>query len=138
MNDRMRRLLYRSFDTSLTRRERATLDEALRTDPELRTERDSITSLRTAAPAVAAQSFGPFFAERVMARVAAEAADESAGYASLFAVFRPIALGAGILTAALSPLAVPALVEAVSAQPSLSSIAQQTYSVEVEDVLCLE
>jgi hypothetical protein len=138
MDTKIRELLYRSFDTQLAPRQSARLEAALRADQSLREERDRIAALRASAATTAADGFGPFFSERVMAHVTAQASSEASELPSaLVASFKPIAIAVGIAVAALSPFAVPVLVESVTAtEPTLTTMAQQTYAVELEDVLC--
>jgi anti-sigma factor RsiW len=70
MNKKVIDLLYRSFDGTLTPREKEELNEALAKSQELREEKERITAMRSAISDSAAISFRPFFAERVMSRIA--------------------------------------------------------------------
>ncbi|MCJ7509069.1 MAG: hypothetical protein MUO85_10155 [candidate division Zixibacteria bacterium] len=69
MNKKILKLLYRSFDSQLTKQEQRQLDEALANSQTLREERERILSLRNDISSLAAGSFKPFFAERVMRRI---------------------------------------------------------------------
>jgi len=69
MNEHIRELLYRSFDTELSEDEQALLDRALSGSPELRAERDQVGSMREAVNRTAAESFPLGFAGRVLQRL---------------------------------------------------------------------
>lgn len=94
MNKKILKLLYRSFDGDLDEQERNELEEALKKSEELRREKEKILAQRQAITESAAQSFKPFFAERVMSRI--DALNKKAGmepfYETLRAVFRPFAI----------------------------------------------
>lgn len=103
MNEKILKLLYRSFDDNLDDKERDELEEALKISEELRREREKILAQRKAISESAAQSFEPFFAERVMARI--DALSEKSGvetfYEILRAVFRPFAIAGAVALVAL-------------------------------------
>jgi anti-sigma factor RsiW len=102
MEERILELLYRSFDGELSREERAELDSALADSPELRRERDELVAVRGAVKSSAADSFAPFFAERVMRGVREEREGEGEGarfLESLQCAFRRVALVAAVLVA---------------------------------------
>jgi hypothetical protein len=69
MNKKILKLLYRSFDSQLTRQEQQQLDEALANSRALREERERIISLRNDISSLTVNSFKPFFAERVMQQI---------------------------------------------------------------------
>lgn len=103
MNEKILKLLYRSFDDDLDDKERNELEKALKKSYELRREREKILAQRKAISESATQSFKPFFAERVMARI--DALSEKTGtetfYETFRAVFRPFAIAGAIAMAAL-------------------------------------
>lgn len=102
MEERILELLYRSFDGELSPDERAELESALAGSPELRREQDELLATRRAVKASAAESFGPFFAERVMRSIREEREEEAEGarfLESLQYVFRRVALVAAALVA---------------------------------------
>jgi anti-sigma factor RsiW len=70
MNERILELLYRSFDGELTAGEGRELREALAVSEALRHEKDRIEAMRKMVSASGRGTFKPFFAERVMRRVA--------------------------------------------------------------------
>jgi anti-sigma factor RsiW len=70
MNEKILELLYRSFDGDLSAREEQALREGLESSEELRRERRRIEAMRGMVSAAGADTFGPYFAERVMTRVA--------------------------------------------------------------------
>lgn len=102
MDKRILELLYRSLDGDLTRDERTTLEAALADSPELRKEREELLALRGHLKAGAAESFGPFFAERVMGAIRS-AREEDIGGArfmeSLRYAFARVALVAAAVAA---------------------------------------
>ena len=69
MEKRVLKLLYRSLDSGLKRKEQERLDKALAESKELRKRRADILSLRQALAQGAARSFQPQFDERVMSRI---------------------------------------------------------------------
>lgn len=93
-------LLYRSLDEDLPPSDRKALEEALAASEELRRERERLLAVRAAVSRNTADSFKPFFAERVMRRLAetrqgAKAAQFWQGWVP---VFRRVAL-AGVVAA---------------------------------------
>jgi len=136
MDTNARELLYRSFDAALNDAEKARLDAALASSSELRSERDLIAALRRAAPHTAAPGFGPWFAQRVMAHVAA-AQRESTLVSGLLTAFKPVAIAAAVALAILAPFAGGGLLESLSGrEPSLTAAAQSAYALAMEDELC--
>jgi len=102
MEERILELLYRSFDGELDPDEKAELDSALAASPELRRERDELLAMRGAVKSSAAESFGPFFAERVVRRITEERQREGGGagfFESLQYAFRRVALVAAAVAA---------------------------------------
>ncbi|UCC38968.1 MAG: hypothetical protein JSV96_14325 [Candidatus Aminicenantes bacterium] len=102
-NERILKLLYRSFDDDLDEKERNELEEALINSEQLRQEKEKILAQRKAISESAAQSFKPFFAERVMARIDAlsEKTETETFYETLRAVFKPFAIAGAVAMAAL-------------------------------------
>ena len=70
MNKKALELLCKSFDSELSREEKRQLEEALADSSELRQEQERIAAMRESISTGAARSFRPFFAERVMNRIA--------------------------------------------------------------------
>jgi hypothetical protein len=69
MNDQFsehEELLLRSWDAPVSARERETLAEAMQNDPAMRQQSEQYQRIRTLLLRVEADSFGPFFAERIM------------------------------------------------------------------------
>lgn len=89
-------LLHRSFDCSLDEKEQEKLAEALMNSQALREEKRQIEMQRQAVSASGSDlSFKPFFAERVMNRLAAGEKKEQYGeifFDALFALFKRVAL----------------------------------------------
>jgi anti-sigma factor RsiW len=69
MNERMLELLLRSFDEELSAEEGKELREALAASEALRHEKSRIEKMRKMVSESGADTFRPFFAERVMRRV---------------------------------------------------------------------
>ncbi len=65
------KLLYRSFDTELSKKKILRLEKALNELKDLRVEKGLIQSRRQAVVDSAKRAFRPYFADRVMAHVAA-------------------------------------------------------------------
>ena len=94
--EKILKLLYRSFDDILDEEEQQELAEALRNSRELEEERGQIEMQRNAiSQSGSGLSFKPFFAERVMKRISGE--DKKENYAeiffeSLFTLFKRVAV----------------------------------------------
>ncbi|MEA2006135.1 MAG: hypothetical protein U9O50_07770 [Acidobacteriota bacterium] len=98
INNKILKLLYRSFDSDLNEKEKRRLEEVLETSKGLRQEKEQILAQRKAISESAATSFKPFFAERVISRI--DSIKEENGlvdfYESLKAIFRRFAI-AGVV-----------------------------------------
>lgn len=69
MNDQFsehEELLLRSWDGSVSARERQTLAEVMQNNPAMRQQSDQYQKIRTMLLRTEPDSFGPFFAERIM------------------------------------------------------------------------
>jgi len=99
MDNNLRDLLYRSFDSDLDQEEKKRLEEALARSKEFREEKEMIASLREKIQGSKTTSFNPLFADRVMTNIhSSENTDESEKFFdSLFVFFRPIAIAATVL-----------------------------------------
>jgi hypothetical protein len=101
MDKKILKLLYRSFDDELNETETQRLEEALRQSDELRRVKDRILTQRHAIAESPKPSFKPFFAERVMSRIASLSTKKNgleAFYETLLVMFRRLSLvGAAIL-----------------------------------------
>jgi len=101
MDKKILKLLYRSFDEELNKKENRQLEAAMKQSEELRLERDRILAQRQALAESPKSSFKPFFAERVMSQI--ESLGEKKNgletfYETLLVMFRRFALaGAAIL-----------------------------------------
>jgi hypothetical protein len=69
MKERILELLYRSFEENLTAQEDQELREALEESEALRDEKTWIEAMRKIVSSSGTDSFKPFFAQRVMARL---------------------------------------------------------------------
>lgn len=94
--EKILRLLYRSFDDNLDETEQQKLAEALRNSGELREEKRQIEMQRNAIlQSGSGLSFKPFFAERVMNRISGEEKKENYAeifFEALFSLFKRVAL----------------------------------------------
>ena len=99
MDEKIKTLLYRSFDTELSPEEEEQLSLALRQSEELRIEKERIAALRDNIISGKSQSFEPFFADRVMGKLYDIENKKEAEFFFewLFALFRPVAIAATIL-----------------------------------------
>ncbi len=107
MNKEMIDMLYRSLDSDLSVQEREQLDRALAESAELRAEQKQLLAMRGSIKTGTAESFGPFFAERVMNKVKAETGDEIGlheMFESLTTVFRRVAVVGAVAVIALVAL----------------------------------
>lgn len=102
-DEKILELLYRSFDDDLSEKEQSILEDSLKDSEELRQERTKIISQRQAVSESAAQSFKPYFAERVMQRI--DSLSEKNGlekfYETLKAMFRRFAIAGAVILIAL-------------------------------------
>ncbi|MGD2091568.1 MAG: hypothetical protein PVH61_35675 [Candidatus Aminicenantes bacterium] len=102
-NKKMLKLLYRSFDDRLQEKEQKKLTQALENSPELQQEKKQIEAQRLAVANTAAQSFKPFFVERMMEQVNAlggktNGLDLQLFYESLVSVFRRFAVVGAVIS----------------------------------------
>jgi len=96
MNKKLRKLLYRSFDSPLNRRERERLEKALGQSKELVEESRQIGLLRRQMALSKTAEFKPFFAGRVAARLAAMHRQQELFYTTLFHTFRRVVAFAAV------------------------------------------
>ncbi len=97
MDKRIRKLLYRSFDGSLTPEEQRRLEESLAKSKSLREEKQRIETIRRSVASSTSHTFEPFFAERVMRRIEQKKSQQEPFFDALLAVFRPVVVGAVVL-----------------------------------------
>ncbi len=91
MTNRGMRLVLRSLDSDLGKRDRERLEKALAGSEELRRSRDRFLALRRAAADGAVRSFRPLFAERVVGRLQEDS--KSSGARRAVWGFRRLVLG---------------------------------------------
>lgn len=100
-NKKIRKLLYRSFDSGLKENEKELLEKAMENSEQFREEKEKIIRLRQAVADSTVKSFKPFFAERVMNRIiSAENKKEDSlegFYRSLKPVFRRLAIVGSVI-----------------------------------------
>lgn len=100
MSEKILTLLYRSFDEKLTPAEQKQLEKALQSSHELQQEKEHLASMRKLVTATSQQTFKPFFADRVMRKIAQTAEKETRQelfFDSLVSIFRPVAFGAAVV-----------------------------------------
>lgn len=98
MDKTIRKLLYRSFDRPLNKREQKRLDEGLARSESLRREKEQMESLRRRVASASMTSFGSNFPAKVMARLAEEMTDNGTLFHEfIFRLFRPVAIAATII-----------------------------------------
>jgi hypothetical protein len=99
MDEKLKALLYRSFEEQLTSEENNLLKEGLKNSSELREEERKISKLRNIIKKEKVSAFKPFFADRVMNEIEAFVKDreEDTFFESLFFLFKPIAIAATAL-----------------------------------------
>ncbi len=89
------KLLYRSFDIDLSERKQQRLDKALKQSKNLKEERELIFSRRQAVADSTVRTFRPYFADRVMSKIAAmgnKKNTQESFYDALLFVFRRLAV----------------------------------------------
>lgn len=96
MNKKLRKLLYRSFDFPLNKREREHLEQAFGQSKELVEESRQIHLLRRQLALVETAEFKPHFAARVAAKAAAMHRQQELFYATLFHTFRRVVAFAAV------------------------------------------
>ena len=99
MDEKIKILLYRSFDEDLNPDESKMLEKVLEKSEELQKEKEKITRLRVNINEGKASAFKPFFAERVLNRIQASVNSQEADtfFESLIVIFRPVAIAAVVL-----------------------------------------
>lgn len=101
MDNKILKLLYRSFDDELNPEEKERLDRALKESEELRKGKEQILAQRQALAESSSPSFKPFFPERVMNRIESLGSKKNGFeffYETLLLMFRRFAIvGAAIL-----------------------------------------
>jgi len=100
MNDKLLELLYKSFDSSLTSKEREILKKGLSESAALRGEKDKLELIRERLADSKQDSFNPFFAERVMNRIRTnrkQQEQQESMFDSLISLFRPIAIATAVI-----------------------------------------
>ena len=99
MDKTIRKLLYRSFDRPLNKREQKRLDEGLARSESLRREKEQMESLRRRVACASMTSFGANFSAKVMVRLGAGMAENGTllFHEFIFRLFRPVAIAATII-----------------------------------------
>ncbi len=104
MDKRILKLLYRSLDSPLKKRQEDRLSRALAGSPELRRQRDEIIAMRQALADGAGRSFRPGFADRTIRRLRSgpEREDSLAALVRAYAgAFKPVAIAGLVILAVL-------------------------------------
>jgi len=101
MNKKMRKLLYRSFDQSLTESEANSLENYKKQYPEFQKETALVLEIRKNLMGNNDETFSPFFAEKVVNNLAAAAKkmQNNDNFNALLSVFRPVAFATSLVIA---------------------------------------
>ena len=97
MSRKIKNLLYKSFEKSLSERDQRLLNEALAASEDLRGEKVLIETLREKARQTAVTGFSAGFTDRVMEHVLENHHQEEMLFESLISFFRPVAFAALLL-----------------------------------------
>lgn len=95
MDKRIFKLLYRSLDSPLKKKDKERLEKALEESEELRRHQTEILSMRRAVAEGAGRAFPPGFAERVMGKMQRFPKEKNGlgvQFSAYAAVFKPFAL----------------------------------------------
>lgn len=98
--NKIKKLLFYSYDKDMTREELYTLDAGLEHSPQLREEKKQIALLRSLLIQENKPHFSSNFSDRIMIRINEEHQQESYQetiFKSLYGLFKPIAIAAVIL-----------------------------------------
>lgn len=98
------KLLYRSVDTDLNKRKQLRLDNALEQSKDLRDEKKLLLARRQAVSGTAERAFRPYFADRVMAHIAAigdKKDTQDSFYDALMFGFKRLAVAGAVVVIAL-------------------------------------
>ena len=97
MNEKLKKLLYRSFDGPLSDEEQRQLNTALERSQELREEHNSIKHQRELLQQAGNSTFAPGFADRVLRRLEKPGANGwEYFYTALLVMFRRLALAGAV------------------------------------------
>ena len=96
--EKIKELLMRSFDETLSEQDQRKLDEALNSSAELRREKEKISAMREMLTAGRDVKFNPMFAERVMNRLpdALRPVQEPDLFSALFHMFKRVVFAGAI------------------------------------------
>ena len=99
MDNKLKQLLYESFDRKLTTREQDILNKALTESVGLQSERKHIIEMRKKLSDSNKQKFEPFFADQVMSKVREihNQNNSSEFFESIALLFRPVAIAATVI-----------------------------------------
>lgn len=99
MDEKIKELLYRSFDETLKPEDSKVLEYALANSDDLLKEKEEIAALRNQLYESTSKQFKPFFAERVLKQIQTYPLDqnENALFDSLMVLFKPVAIAATVL-----------------------------------------
>ncbi|MFH1221380.1 MAG: hypothetical protein V1694_13135 [Candidatus Eisenbacteria bacterium] len=100
MNKRILNLLVRSFDGGLSDVETGELEAALAASLDLRKEKSRLQTLRGAIVSTRRDSFGPFFADKVINRIATRRVingSRETFWKAIYNAFRPVAIAGAVV-----------------------------------------
>ena len=99
MDNKIKKLLYRSFDEDLNPEEKKILKKALAKSEELRDEQAALSEIRKNLSSAGEFKFGPQFTDNVMRKIFAleDDSEPELYFENLFRIFRPVAVAALLL-----------------------------------------
>jgi len=144
MDNKIIDLLYRSFDNTLTPRERELLDSSLERSEELRHEQERIAAMRQVIAENNGGYFKPLFAERVMRRIQNLQNQPDPAYdlfESLVYMFRRVALVSVIAVIVLFSVQLlykdneTSVINESISEMTLDDVLNEAFSTSLEDIL---
>jgi hypothetical protein len=99
MDNKIKQLLYESFDRELNEKEKVILNVALTDSEELQKEKENIIRMREKLSNQTEQRFGTSFIDRVMNKVQkiSKQKDRYEFFENIYLLFRPVVIAATIL-----------------------------------------
>ncbi len=99
MDEKILELLYRSFDSKLSRDEQNKLRQALEKSEELKSHKEELLKMRNSLKSDKPQGFGYLFADKIIQKIKnlEEKSKDELFFDSIISVFRPMAIAATFL-----------------------------------------
>lgn len=141
MHKKLTKLIYRSFDDTLTPKEKSRLDQALIESDELQRIFEETRKLRDAATSPGG-SFGPMFAERVIRTIKEKNAQiQEDFFGALNYMFRRVALAGAVAVIIMFSVIVlkndtsASVADYAVTQMTLDDLVDPTLTASLEDIL---